>query len=433
MKQVSQAVGAIASCLSVAAAFAQAPVVSDVVMTQDANRKVTVTYRLDRPAVVTLGIETNVSGTADWVSIGGENLTHVTGDANVFVRETDSSVVHTIRWEPCVAWPNHRIKDGGVRAVVRAWAPEAPPDWMLIDLSLASNVHYYASLGELPHGHPTNSVYKLDKMLMRKIPAAGRSFRMGISSGEARQYEGKGDDFLTVSSQCEPRLVSFTNDYYIAIYPFTQHQYFNCMDENPPGYDQDKVAPYDECPQAYLSYARLRGEDKATANWPTLGHSVGPGYRIDAIRRKCGVEVDFPTEAQWEYACRAGEPRLRPDGACLYTDAGLDAIAWHSGNSGGKIHPVGLKAPNAWGLYDMIGNGAEWVLDWYRDGYGGCGTLEPIGPDSPRESGLRVLRGGTQNADARYMTSFYRSFGFEGSYDAMTSVTFRLAAPAVAK
>jgi formylglycine-generating enzyme required for sulfatase activity len=70
-------------------------------------------------------------------------------------------------------------------------------------------------------------------------------------------------------------------------------------------------------------------------------------------------KVRLPTEEEWEYACRAGTkgPRYEED---------LDAIAWHGGNSGGRTHPVRQKKPNAWGLFDMLGNAWQWCLDYYR-------------------------------------------------------------------
>ncbi len=436
MKQVIQIAWSSAASLLVSSAFAAAPVVSDVTMTQDANRKVLVTYRLDAPAVVTLDVETNVVGTAEWVSIGRENLTHVTGEANVFVRETDSSTIHAIQWQPTVAWPNHRIRGEGVRAVVRAWAPEAPPDWMLIDLSMPSNVHYYASMAELPFGHPTNVAYKTTKLLMRKVQAAGRTFRMGISYGEARQDFNGGGDFADVYGLASPRLVSFTNDYYLAVFPFTQSQFFNALGENPSEYDTGKAPPYDECPTTSYSYDRLRGNGNGilvspVADWPNDGHAVEPNSRFDKVRQRTGVEVDLPTEAQWEYACRAGEERFRYDGAALHSAPGLEDLCWYDATAtDGKMRPVGLKRPNAWGFYDMYGNGLEWCLDWFSYGYRDCGTLEPVGPASGVK---RVARGKQVTSDSRYMNSVYRE-GYEPcGYVGFSPFTFRFAAPAVAR
>ena len=91
----------------------------------------------------------------------------------------------------------------------------------------------------------------------------------------------------------------------------------------------------------------------------------------------------LPTEAEWEYAARAGTSGDRY--------GNLDAIAWYDDNSGRRTHPVDLKAPpNAWGLHDMVGNVQEWVQDWHSD-YPGGSVIDPRGPGS---GSFRVFRGG---------------------------------------
>ena len=100
--------------------------------------------------------------------------------------------------------------------------------------------------------------------------------------------------------------------------------------------------------------------------------------------RAGGTRYRLPTEAEWEYAARAGTSGDRY--------GNLDAIAWHDGNSGDRTHPVGQKAPNAFGLHDMLGNVWEWVQDWYGGGYPGGSLTDPRGPGS---GSLRVLRGGS--------------------------------------
>jgi len=101
-----------------------------------------------------------------------------------------------------------------------------------------------------------------------------------------------------------------------------------------------------------------------------------------------GYEYTLPTEAQWEYACRAG---TTGDYA-----GNLDAMAWYNQNSGNTAHPVAQKQPNAWGLYDMHGNVWEWCRDWKAD-YPGGSVRDPTGPSS---GSSRVSRGGSWYADA---------------------------------
>ena len=97
-----------------------------------------------------------------------------------------------------------------------------------------------------------------------------------------------------------------------------------------------------------------------------------------------GYIYRLPTEAEWEYACRAGR---NADYA-----GKLDAMAWYDANADNMTHPVGAKQPNAWGLYDMLGNVFEWCQDWYDEGYyAQSSEVDPLGPASGT---FRVKRGG---------------------------------------
>jgi formylglycine-generating enzyme required for sulfatase activity len=123
----------------------------------------------------------------------------------------------------------------------------------------------------------------------------------------------------------------------------------------------------------------------------------------------------LPTEAQWEYACRAGmaggEPSGNPDNA------------WFERNAGGQTHPVGQKMPNAWGMYDMLGNVAEWVNDWFdREYYQESPAENPQGPET---GSYRVYRGGCWFDPAANCRASYRGFDFPSSQ--FYNVGFRLA------
>ena len=110
-----------------------------------------------------------------------------------------------------------------------------------------------------------------------------------------------------------------------------------------------------------------------------------------------GLNLRFPTEAEWEYAARAGMtgPQYGK----------LDAIAWHRGNSGGKTHEVRGKKANKWGLHDMVGNVWEWCADWYGD-YPTGDVTDPVGPGS---GSFRVNRGGSSFNGDRFARSASRS------------------------
>ena len=97
----------------------------------------------------------------------------------------------------------------------------------------------------------------------------------------------------------------------------------------------------------------------------------------------------IPTEAQWEYSCRAGSTMKWCFGD---SERQLEDYAWYKGNSGGTTHPVGQKKPNAWGLYDMHGNVWEWCSDWYGDRY--YESSPASDPEGPSSASGRVFRGG---------------------------------------
>ena len=122
-----------------------------------------------------------------------------------------------------------------------------------------------------------------------------------------------------------------------------------------------------------------------------------------------GYKFSLPTDAQWEYACRAGTTTALNNGKNL-TDGdeacpNLDEVSWYRKNSDLRTHPVGQKKANAWGLHDMHGNIAEWCLDWYGD-YSSDSVTDPVGPTT---SSVRVLRGGYKDGDAWTCRSARRS------------------------
>ena len=174
-------------------------------------------------------------------------------------------------------------------------------------------------------------------------------FRMGSTSAEA-------DD-----DERPRRRVRISRGFYMGTYKVTQEQWQAVMGTSPAHFSGCLRCPVESVSwhDAQAFVAKLN--DRAGRNL----------YRL-------------PTEAEWEYAARAGTIGDR------YA-ASLDAVAWHEGNSDGRTHPVGTKAPNAWGLYGMLGNVREWVQDWYGS-YSGGRVADPQGPGTGTAR-FRVYRG----------------------------------------
>ena len=322
------------------------------------------------PAVVTIDIQTNTAAGAsgEWVSIGGEAMGTLGGEANKVVRTLDEPV--TAYWFPSATFRDQDIAAGGIRAEVKAWPTNCPPDYMTIDLTAPTStvcaIRFYTSTNALPGGF-TNLAYKTTTLLMRKIPAANVVWWMGAPSSQAgyRRWDVR-------------HKVMLTEDYYAAVYETTQAQYRNVKGSLDScaftRYADSDIRPFQ---QAQCSLLRGMNNTTMVYYWPENGHTVTSSSVIGKLRAKCGIaDIDLPTDAQWEYACRAGTGTALPTGK-NFTEANRKEAAWCSDNisdtatvaATGEVvtksmpHVVGTKPPNNWGLYDMIGNVFEFCLD----------------------------------------------------------------------
>ncbi|MCF7734607.1 MAG: SUMF1/EgtB/PvdO family nonheme iron enzyme, partial [Akkermansiaceae bacterium] len=164
---------------------------------------------------------------------------------------------------------------------------------------------------------------------------------------------------------------------------------------------------------------RLVSWDRICGNKERSGGLLGKINAFFTANQVAGWEVDLPTEAQWEYACRAGTRSLY--GTEDQSAAGVDRIAWHRGNSGGHLQPVAQKDANPWGLRDMHGNIGEWCRDWFVETYDKQPTSDPAGPPSGWK---KSLRGGSWLSSARSCGSPTRMEAYPST--AHPAIGFRL-------
>ena len=139
------------------------------------------------------------------------------------------------------------------------------------------------------------------------------------------------------------------------------------------------------------AYRRVTGQDPS--NFKGAKRPVESVSWSEANNYCVSVGLRLPTEAEWEYAARAGSTEAR--------HGGLDVVAWHYGNSSQTTHDVGLKQKNRWDLYDTLGNVWEWAADWYDKDY--YQTKERKDPSGPGSGASRVLRGGSWNYLPEYV------------------------------
>jgi len=201
-----------------------------------------------------------------------------------------------------------------------------------------------------------------------------------IPAGEF-QMGSPDSDSKADSNEKPQHTVRITKPFYLGVTEVTQEQYERVMATNPSNFKGAQLpveqVSWDEAVEFCRKLSSLPSE-----------RSAGRVYRL-------------PTEAEWEYACRAGSKTKWSFGD---SESSLGDYAWYSSNSGSKTQAVGQKKPNAWGLYDMHGNVWEWCSDWAGN-YASTTVSDPSGATA---GSYRVLRGGSWLSDARGCRSAYR-------------------------
>jgi formylglycine-generating enzyme required for sulfatase activity len=230
------------------------------------------------------------------------------------------------------------------------------------------------------------------RLLVVRIPAG--MFRMGTDRVLTA------DDRWKPCQKCPPRndverpvhQVTISKDFWMGQFPVTQLQWQEVIGNNP-------------------SHLRAAGPDAPVeqVSWKDVQVFL---TKVNAIQNRWTVRL--PTEAEWEYAARAGSTGE--------TYGPLDDIAWYSANGSGTTHPVGKKLPDAFGLYDMLGNVWQWCQDWF-DPYSSAPAIDPKGPP---KGDRRVTRGGCFYCDAIHERAARRNRDLEEHLS--PSIGFRIVA-----
>lgn len=375
-------------------AYGSVPEVSNVTMSQAGwGRLVTVNYTLSAPAVITLDVQTNANTSASendsgWTSIGGVAVSNARGDVWKKVEAGN----RTISWRPDQSWPGHDIANGGARAVVTAWALNNTPDYMVVDISAGAKPNtqrYFPSVDHLPGslasqtGAITNNpAYKTTMIVMRKIMAKDVIWTMGSTSAETQRCGNNGSGTLTNE---DTHQVALTNNYYIGVFLVTQGQWSLIHDVNKFPSNFTNVNGRIMRPVENVCFNEIRMAANSTSaaegaqEWPGAPYE---GSFLNLLRVKTGIDFDLPSEAQWEFAARAGNGDTKwGDGSSIKNnsnDENLDKLGRHyknNGESSGDRNSgpeygtavVGSYKPNNWGIYDMHGNVWEWCLDCFID------------------------------------------------------------------
>ena len=427
MRNRSMVLFGIAFGLLLALSVQAAPLVSNVVGAQRAGTKlVDITYDLadDDHATLSVTIKISQDAGATW----DVPCTSVSGDG--IGSEVTPGKGKSIVWDAGADWNgqwSNRMK-AKITATINA-APQPSGEWLVVDLSMGPKAASYpvSYLDNAPGGPwpfaGWSDEYKTTKLVLRKISAG--SFMMGSPTGELGRNPEEGEKETL-------HKVALTKDFYVGVFEVTQKQWALVMGAWPSKFSNASFR--NARPVENVSYEDIRGSDMGSG-WPA-NNAVDDGSFMGRLRAKTGLDFDLPTEAQWEYACRAGTTTALNSGKNLTDESECQHVAevgryeYNRGqnqspdvDTSGATAKVGSYLPNSWRLYDMHGNVWEWCLDGYDKGdYPPQAETDPKGVD---EAPYRILRDGGWNSEAYYCRSARRD-GNISSYQ-YAAFGFRLA------
>lgn len=365
--------------------------------TVSADGIVTVTYSLDADAIVTADFREN------GVSLGGTNQWSLAGDVFKLV----PAGTGTITWNAAKDVPGRQLS--AVTVELKAWAESDAPDYLVADLMVGSTcrIRYYPSVDCIPGGIVADEGYRMYYLPMRKIRAKGVTWTMGTTSELGR---------TTSDARETAHTVVLSSNYYIGVFELTHAQCAACGISRTGDFNEEYR--WRMTPQNRTTWNGFRGSTLP----PEEPSSTSP---FGKIRTRTGLLVDFPTEAQWEYAARGGygEGTWGDGSSILATnkkDSNLSNLASYKYNVN-TITNTGSFSPNGYGLYDMHGNVGEMCLDWYRADITGLnGVCNANGShyvdDEESAPTARVVRGGYYGYNPEACRASYRASLAPGNY-----------------
>ena len=298
----------------------------------------------------------------------------------------------------------------------------------------------------------SNETFEIKELNLVMVKCPAGSFMMGSPEEEKTKWFSHKDEYL--------HSVTITKPFYIGKYEVTQSQYSALMENIPQGYIEAKnfvestfyEKLKDFCGRMNMNYLKkilivwkiiVKKKYYSALDKKNPSRYKGTNNPVESITYEqandyCeklnikflnilpkGYKFALPTEAQWEYACRAGTNTALNNWKNLTSENGacpnLDEVGWYIKNSGDKTHEVGQKKPNSWGIYDMHGNVWEWCKNWYGE-YPKESVTDPIGAIS---GSYRVARGGCHGSDPYHNRSACRRNCFTNSE--YCNIGFRLA------
>lgn len=373
------------------------------------NGKVDITYTIPSESGVSyyaVKFSYSLDGGSTWTPIRSEAIVSGDGAEGATFLASEISGTKKCVWDASVDCAGVNVSSAKVK--VETGDIYEIANYVKIGLD-STKTSTYGILCSSPYG-PDVSVgadSKIKEIWFKNVKHG--TFTMGSSTSEGSGY---GTNYKRNATKEVQHQVTLTKNYFFGVFELTQGQILELSGSNPSYHLEFGLF----APAEQLNYNKLRG---SSALWPTSGYTVGADSYIDKMRKKFKdgnndpkYIFDLPTEAQWEYACRAVEQAdgtyafrgdnvwnngesYSPDNDGSFFDANLDHVGWNSHNA--KLtnvdvtHEVGLLEPNGIGLYDMHGNVAELCLDYEPSSQSSDPVTDPVGVSSGSN---RIKRGG---------------------------------------